>query len=175
MFEPRGVMVQLRATWLTRSRSAAQFNRAMPRRGETMRSMTGVFAALALTMPLRTALAADHQRFDGSWLTTVSCAAARDALGYSYQFVSTVKDGTLHGLHGTAGEPSSLKIDGTIGPDGTGRLYAIGRVGSREVVPGRETPRGTEYSYDIDAHFSWTTGSGTRIEGRPCTLRFEKQ
>ena len=91
------------------------------------------------------ASAADTPRFDGSWLTTVSCAAVRDALGYSFRFVSTVNDGVLHGLHGTLGEPGSLQIDGTIGPDGTGKLYASGRTGSKEFVPGRDTPRGTEY------------------------------
>jgi hypothetical protein len=41
----------------------------------------------------RVSLAAD--RFDGKWLTTVSCEAARDALGYSFRFVSEIKDGNL--------------------------------------------------------------------------------
>jgi hypothetical protein len=137
-----------------------------------MRSATGVMAALALAVLPGVSCAAD---FDGSWMTTVSCAAARDALGYSFRFLSTVKGGVLHGLHGTAGEPSSLEIDGTIGPDGTGKLYAKGRTGSKEYVPGRDTPRGTEYSYSIDAHFAGSSGTGTRIEGRPCTLQFVKQ
>jgi hypothetical protein len=120
-------------------------------------------------------LAADAQGFDGSWLTTVSCDAARDALGYSFQFVSIVKNGALHGLYGAEGQPSSLKIDGTIGPDGTGRLYAIGRTGSKEYVPGRDTPRGTQYGYNIQAHFAGATGTGRRIEGRPCTYTFTRQ
>jgi hypothetical protein len=42
-------------------------------------------------------------------------------------------------------------------------------------VPGRDTPRGTEYSYSIQAHFQGTKGTGTRIEGRPCSLQFVKQ
>jgi len=81
----------------------------------------------------------------------------------------------LHGLHGTEGQPSSLKIDGTIAPDGTSKLYAIGHTGSKEYVPGRDTPRGTEYSYSIEAHFAGSTGSGRRVDGRPCTLAFTKQ
>ena len=113
--------------------------------------------------------------FDGQWQTTVSCSNYRDALGYSYQFVSTVKDGTLHGLHGTEGQPGSLVIDGTIAPDGKASLYAKGRTGSKEFVPGRDTPRGTEYGYNIDAHFEGATGSGTRVEGRPCSFKFAKQ
>lgn len=113
--------------------------------------------------------------FDGHWLTTVSCANYRDALGYSYQFVSTVKDGALHGLHGTEGQPGSLVIDGTIAPDGKASLYAKGRTGSKEYVPGRDTPRGTEYGYNIEAQFEGASGSGKRVEGRPCSFKFAKQ
>jgi hypothetical protein len=120
-------------------------------------------------------LASDAQRFDGKWLTTVSCPAARDALGYSFQFLSTVRDGVFHGLHGTEGAPGSLQIDGTIPPDGNASLYAKGRTGSKEYVPGRDTPRGTEYGYNIEAHFDGSTGTGTRLEGRPCSLKFAKQ
>ncbi len=114
-------------------------------------------------------------RFDGSWLTTLSCAEARDALGYSFQFVGTVKDGIYHATRGEPGQPSSLQIDGPIGPDGTGHLYAKGRTGSKEFVPGRDTPRGSEYGYGIEAHFSGTTGTGVRLQGRPCTLTFARQ
>jgi hypothetical protein len=130
--------------------------------------------ALSLMLLPSVALAADVQRFDGMWQTTVSCAAVRDALGYSYRFISTVKDGVLHGLHGIASQPGSLQIDGKIGADGIGKLYANGRTGSKEYVPGRDTPRGTEYGYNIDAKFEGSTGTGTRIEGRPCTFSFEK-
>jgi len=116
-----------------------------------------------------------EESFDGKWLTTVSCEGARDALGYSFRFVSEVKNGNFRGLHGTEGKPSSLLIEGTVGADGSGKLYATGRTGSKEYVPGRDTPRGTEYSYSIEAHFKGTTGTGTRVEGRPCSLQFEKQ
>jgi hypothetical protein len=113
--------------------------------------------------------------FDGKWLTTVSCEAARDALGYSFRFVSEVQEGKLRGLHGTEGKPSSLLIEGKIDPDGNAKLYATGRTGSKEYVPGRDTPRGTGYSYNIDAHFTGDKGTGTRVEGRPCSFQFEKQ
>ena len=63
-----------------------------------VRSLLSAFVALVLLNGL---FASDAKRFDGKWLTTVSCPAARDALGFSYQLVSTVKDGVLHGLHGT--------------------------------------------------------------------------
>jgi hypothetical protein len=121
------------------------------------------------------ACAADTQDFDGAWQTTVSCEPSRGALGYSYRFTGDVKGGTFHGLHGTAGEPGSLQIDGKIGTDGTAKFYAKGLTGSKEYVPGRDTPRGTDYGYHIDAHFDGSTGTGTRIEGRPCSFQFEKQ
>lgn len=139
-----------------------------------LKGMKSLMAAAFMLFP-GVALAADMQKYDGTWQTTVSCEAARDALGYSFRFDSTVKDGVLHGLHGTEGEPSSLLIDGKIGADGVGKLYAKGRTGSKEYVPGRDTPRGTEYGYNIDAHFEDSTGTGTRVEGRPCTFKFEKQ
>lgn len=140
-----------------------------------MLNVKRLLMALGLMLLPSLALAADTQRFDGTWQTTVSCAAARDALGYSFRFLSTVKDGAFHGLHGTAGGAGSLQIDGKIGADGVGKLYANGRTGSKEYVPGRDTPRGTEYGYHIDAKFEISTGTGTRIEGRPCTFQFEKQ
>jgi len=130
-------------------------------------------AIVAVAAASRISIAAD--RFDGKWLTTVSCASARDALGYSFRFTSEVRDSNLRGVHGTEGQPSSLLIEGKIEADGSGKLYATGRTGSKEYVPGRDTPRGTEYSYTIDAHFKDKTGTGTRVEGRPCSFQFEKQ
>jgi hypothetical protein len=132
-----------------------------------------LLAILAWLILPSLALAGDS--FDGKWLTTVSCEASRGALGYSFRFVSEVKDGNFRGLHGTEGEPSSLLIEGKIDAVGAAKLYATGRTGSKEYVPGRDTPRGTEYSYNIDAHFKGTKGTGTRVEGRPCSFQFEKQ
>lgn len=130
---------------------------------------------LALILLPGVALAADSNRFDGIWQTTVSCSAARDALGYSFRFDSTVQNGVLHGLHGVAGQPSSLQVDGRIAADGTGQLYAKGFTNSKEFVPGRDTAKGTEYDYNIDAHFGLQMGTGTRVEGRPCSYQFVKE
>jgi len=136
-----------------------------------MKLLSSVFVGLLL---LAAALASDQQRFDGKWQTTLSCPNARGALGYSYQFDSTVTNGVLHGLHGKEGESGSLQIDGAIAPDGKAPLYAKGRTGAKEYTVGG-APRGTEYGYNIDAQFTDSTGSGTRVEGRPCTVKFEKE
>lgn len=110
--------------------------------------------------------------FDGRWTATLSCEAARDALGYSYRFPVVVHDGVLHGAHGTAGQPGSLQLDGTVGADGTAQLYARGLTGSPSFVPGRDTARGTDYGYHVNARFAGASGAGTRLEGRPCTFAF---
>jgi hypothetical protein len=133
----------------------------------------GLAALTIIAASLNAALA--DSSFDGSWATTVTCENARGGLGYAYDFVSTIKDGTLHGTHGTAGEPGYLQIDGKIEPDGSGKLRARGIIGSREYTPGRDTPRGAEYGYTIGAHFAGSSGTGKRLVGRPCTLEFEKQ
>lgn len=138
-----------------------------------MRSTTLLLTAI--TLIVSPAVTNAEESFDGKWVTTVSCDDARGALGYSFRFLSEVKDGKFRGLHGSEGKPSSLLIEGTVDADGNGKLYATGRTGSKEYVPGRDTPRGTEYSYSIEAHFKGTRGTGTRVEGRPCSLQFEKQ
>ncbi len=139
-----------------------------------MRNSVRLFTAIALLFLPAVSLSGG-ERFDGKWLTTLSCDAIRDALGFSYRFVSEVKDGNFRGLHGTEGEPGSLLIEGKIADDGTAKLYAEGRTGSKEFVPGRDTPRGTEFGYNIKAQFNDRSGTGTRVEGRSCTFVFEKK
>jgi hypothetical protein len=129
----------------------------------------------AFTLLLLTRVAVAGERFDGKWQTTVSCEPSRGALGFSYQFLSEVKDGNFRGLHGVEGQPGYLLIEGKIDVDGTGTLYATGKTNSKEYVPGRSTPPGTDYGYHIKATFKDTQGTGTRTEGRPCSLEFQKK
>jgi hypothetical protein len=121
-----------------------------------------------------TASSSEVQRFDGIWQTTVSCEALRDAPGYSYRFSSAVKYGVLHGEYGTAGGPGSLQIDGSISADGTGSIHAKGRTGSKEFQTGRDSPHAIGYEYNIETRFQGVSGTGVRIEGRPCIYHFEK-
>jgi hypothetical protein len=119
-------------------------------------------------------LAAGTKSFDGLWLTTLSCPAAQDAPSYSHQFDSTVKNGVLYGVYGTIGQATSLELGGSIAPDGTAKLFVKGRTGSTEYEE-PNTPRGTPYSYSVDAHFAGASGTGTRVEKRPCTFQFTKK
>jgi hypothetical protein len=115
-----------------------------------------------------------HHHFDGTWHTIVSCSNARDALGYSFEFVSIVKDDQLHGEKGVKGEAGWLQIDGQIQADGAANLYASGLVGAAPYAVGGR-PAGSLYGYHIDTHFSGSSGEGRRVEGRPCTVSFTKQ
>ena len=112
--------------------------------------------------------------FDGAWITTVTCPNGEGALGYSFDVPTQVKNGVLHGERMSPGQPGYLVIDGPIAPDGGAKLYAKGLVGASEVAIGH-APVGTDYGYDVNAHFSGGQGSGTRVEGRPCTLAFERR
>jgi hypothetical protein len=133
-----------------------------------------VFAlAGALTGPQVLPAAGDGP-FDGTWDTVLSCENTAGALGYSFKFPSMVKDGMLHGEKGKKGKPGWLQLDGKILPDGSANIYADGLVGAAEVAIGHR-PAGTQYGYHIEAKFSEESGTGKRVEGRPCSVTFTKK
>ena len=120
------------------------------------------------------------ERFDGKWDTTLTCPDKGKTSGYTWKFVSTIKDGVLHGERGAAGQPGSFTLDGKVGDDGTAKLSGDGIVMSKEYARGVFTGKGSEYTYNVKATFKETTGSGVRDEGlgivgRPCTFEFVKQ
>ena len=115
-----------------------------------------------------------NSRFDGVWDTILSCANTDGALGYSFKFPSTVKDGVLHGEKGVKNQPGWLQIDGEIKADGAADLYADGIVGAAPFAVGQR-PKGTPYNYHIDAKFSGASGTGHRVEGRSCNMTFAKK
>ena len=139
-----------------------------------MRNTSRLSIVFATVLLPAASLAAGAQSFDGVWLTTLSCPPAQDAPAYSHQFKSTVKGGVLYGVFGTVGEASSLELGGSIAPDGTAKLFVKGRTGSTESDE-PDAPRGSPYSYSVDANFAAKSGTGTRLESRPCTLQFAKQ
>jgi hypothetical protein len=112
--------------------------------------------------------------FDGTWETIWTCAPAGSALGYTFQFNTQVKDGVIHGVHGTPGERSSLVLEGKLQTDGGGGLIGKGVVGSAAFAAGGQAG-GTPYAFHAAVHFDRATASGHRIEGRDCALTFAKQ
>jgi len=119
------------------------------------------------------ARADDKYPFDGTWDTVLSCTNSTGALGYSFKFPSIVKEGVLHGEKGSKGEPGWLSLDGKVFRDGSADLYVDGIVGAAPYAVGQR-PAGTHYDYHLDSRFSGTSGSGKRVEGRPCTAVFTK-
>jgi hypothetical protein len=114
-----------------------------------------------------------NRRFDGIWTTILSCPNSNGALGYSYQFAASVKDGVLHGEKGEKGQPGWMQLDGQIMPEGSANLYVQGLVGAAPFAVGQR-PAGTGYGYHLDSKFTDSSGKGMRVEGRPCTAVFTK-
>ena len=135
---------------------------------------------LVLVIFLLPAAVRAGERFDGNWMTKMSCPSKGNTEGYSWQFASTITGSNFHGEHGTAGQPGYLLIEGKIAEDGSAKLSANGLVMSRKYATGVFTTQGNDYSYNIKATFKDTEGSGERdkglgIVGRPCTFEFVKQ
>jgi hypothetical protein len=112
-------------------------------------------------------------RFDGDWDTILSCPNSNGALGYSFKFLSTVKNGLLHGEKGRRDEAGWLQLDGKILDDGSADLYVDGLVGAAPYAVGQR-PAGSKYGYHVTSKFTGQSGSGTRVEGRPCTVTFSR-
>ena len=120
------------------------------------------------------------ERFDGNWLTKLTCPAKGNTEGYTWRFPSAIQNSNFRGERGTAGEPGYLLIEGKIAEDGSAKLSANGIVAFRKYARGVFAHKGEEYSYDIKAQFKETEGTGTRNEGlgivgRACTFEFVKQ
>lgn len=119
-------------------------------------------------------------RFDGNWITTLTCPAKGNTDGYTWKLPTVITGGSLHAERGTAGEPGYLLIEGPIKEDGSAKLSANGVVASRQYARGILAHKGEEYTYTVKAQFKETEGTGTRdqglgIVGRPCTFDFAKQ
>jgi hypothetical protein len=128
-----------------------------------------------LPAPVAPATSASRQGFDGAWSITFSCPPDAGALGYSYRVAAQIADGVLHGEKGEKGQPGWLTIDGKIGADGSlNSLYVDSLVGASAAAVGH-VARGTEFGYHVAGKLSGSSGTGSRVEGRPCTLDFAKQ
>jgi hypothetical protein len=126
------------------------------------------------------AISFGSDRFDGNWLTKLTCPPKGNTEGYTWQFLSVIQNNNFHGERGTAGQPGYFTIDGPIASDGGAKLTANGIVGSKEYARGVFVREGANYTWDVKAQFQETTGTGTKsqglgIVGRTCTFEFTKQ
>ena len=111
--------------------------------------------------------------FDGDWAASWTCPNLNQYPGYAYQFVAQIRGGVLHGLKGVKGEPSSLVIDGKIDADGMAAFSGEIIVGSSLV--GLGAARGSASDFYALGQFQHSNGTGRRLQGRPCSLMFERQ
>jgi len=136
-------------------------------------------AALLVMLLPPAALGQDAQPFDGRWQATVTCSIAKDstaaATTTTVKFNAEVKDGRLEGSNGSEGEPGFLRVYGRVTPEGVAKLYAKGRTTTEEFVAGRNVAKGTEYGYYTEGRFEPKSGTAKRVEGRICTLKFDKR
>jgi hypothetical protein len=135
---------------------------------------------MIFTLMLAPATSIATERFDGNWLTTLTCPPKGDTQGYTWKIPSVVTESNFHAERGTAGQPGYFLLEGKIADDGSAKLAASGIVASRQYARGLFAHQGEEYSYDVKAQFQDTQGTGTRntglgIVGRPCTFDFVKQ
>jgi hypothetical protein len=72
------------------------------------------------------------------------------------------------------GVPNWLSIDGQIGADGKSTLVVHGLTSDPKYTVGQVRP-GSLYVYTVIARFNGSTGSGKRVELRPCTVNFIKR
>jgi hypothetical protein len=140
-----------------------------------IRHARGFARASAAAAGLLVTAAMGAGAFDGDWAVSLTCPPTPDgAYSYNYQFPAQVRDSVLHGEHGKEHEAGWLVLDGTIGPDGNAKLRANGLSGAPIFAVGH-VDRLTPYSYEVEAHFDATSGTGSRLTARRCDFVFSKQ
>jgi serine/threonine protein kinase len=125
-----------------------------------------------------------NKTFDGVWSVTLNIHDYKDpgtgaiAQGYVDYFAAKVKNGVLHGEHGTRGAAAFYEINGKIDADGTAILHLNGLRGSEKYnmpaggdIHGRS---GTPYAFDLTAQFKGRRGNGKRIGPRVGIIDFVK-
>ncbi|MBV9997533.1 MAG: hypothetical protein JO015_00310 [Verrucomicrobia bacterium] len=144
-----------------------------------MKFASVIFMAFAVSsIPLAPQARAASSTFDGPWAVTLYTPEYKDPTGvvaraYTFQFPAQVKDGVLHGEHGTRGQPAWLALDGKIQQNGSATLHARGITGREEYNLGH-VKTGRPYEYDVNAHFAGREGSGRRVGGRIGNFTFVK-
>jgi hypothetical protein len=144
----------------------AQYIRAYPG-GHHLQEAQLAMANLILGGP------ATGKNFDGTWQTSWTCPNLGQYPGYSYFFTGQVSDGVYHGVRGVKGQPSSMSLDGKIESDGAAAFTGEVIVGSS--LAGLGAARGTPSDFHAVALFENGSANGRRIEGRGCTLSFQRQ
>jgi len=135
----------------------------------------GTFADLARQRLASLSAPGGAARFDGTWVASLTCPdVPGGARGYQRQFPVEVREGRMRGQFGEPGRNGATTLSGQIEADGTARIRVQGTTSDPRFSGGMRP--GTAYGYDVvDARFDERSGSGRRVETRPCSLVFERQ
>jgi uncharacterized caspase-like protein len=116
----------------------------------------------------------DVRRFDGLWAANVVCDKAGKSEGWSKDFVAELKNGSVHGQYGVAGQLGFTSWDGTVKSDGGIHLTqsGINDGGPAALDPSK---RGTKFAFAFTGRLEGSQGSALRVEGRTCRLTLVKQ
>jgi hypothetical protein len=152
--------------------SASNVRSSALRRLQTFKSAARRRWLTTLIVTLSPAIAQNASPFDGRWNTTVICKSSKDPAGV--KFVTEVRTASW----AARPAPKARRVffaSMVRSPAGVGHVYAKGRSVTGDSVSGRELLPGTEYTYYILAKFEGKGGSGNRVEGRACEIKFEKR
>ena len=124
-------------------------------------------------------------KFDGSWEVILDAKAYKNANGSTAQpwvihFAAKVKNGVLHGEHGTRGQSPFYELNGKIEAEGTANLRVDEITGAQKYnfSNSQKGPagKGVPYSYQVSAKFDGQHGSGkSTSDSRTRIFTFVKQ
>ena len=104
----------------------------------------------------------------------IVCADYGDVKGYTWRFPARVHDGELSGKYVNPRDALNFGVlTGAIGAGGDALLTMSGSTGPPEYNV-HHTGLHTKIRYTASAHFDAQSGSGKRLEQRPCELSFSK-
>jgi uncharacterized caspase-like protein len=116
----------------------------------------------------------EEHHFDGIWITSVTCEATPDVLGWSVKFVSRVKNSELRGQQGIQGQPGSNDYYGKIESNGDAEIQVTGLTGDSRYSLQHQAP-GTPVQWNLTGRFDGSRGNAIKVEGRTCIMDFVKQ
>jgi hypothetical protein len=113
-------------------------------------------------------------RFDGLWAANVVCDKVGNAESFSRDFVAELKNGSLHGEFGVAGQPGFNSFDGKVTRDGAIQVAQSGINGGGPTTR-NPAARGREFQFAYTGRLDGSQGRALRVQGRTCHLNLVKQ
>lgn len=113
-------------------------------------------------------------KFDGTWTVSETCPpTAQDVRGYAWAYPAVIRNGTLTAQYQADNGGGSIRLQGRVGADGQAVLNAAGTVGHAEYAVGH-LGHGTPYRFHVQAAFTESSGTGSRMEQRQCDFTFTR-